>query len=111
MVAKANYLQLKVKEDTKLSSFLDWYEEAKSSVSDTGRNRKGNYKKFLLEQLELMMLTGEVSKEFLDTIKEFKESALLPPELQAAKKNLNQTDFAKFVELLEKAKSGAVAAG
>ena len=46
MVAKQNYLQLKVKEDTKLSSFLDWYEEAKSSVSETGRNRKGNYKSF-----------------------------------------------------------------
>ena len=111
MVAKANFLQLKVKEDTKLASFLDWYEEAKSSVSETGRNRKGNYKKFLLEQLELLLITGEASEELLDTIKEFKESSVLPPELQAAKKNLNQTEFAKFVELFEKVKSGAVAAG
>lgn len=107
MVAKANLVQLKVKEGTKFYEFLEWYEKSKSSVSDTGRNRKGNYKKFIIEEFEKMLSSGEPTDQFLEAIAEFKETTLLPPELQEAKTNLNSTDFAKFVELLEKAKAGA----
>lgn len=107
MVVKANLVPLKVKDGTKLYEFLDWYEKSKSSVSETGRNRKGNFKKFIIEEFEKMLISGKPSKDFLDTIAEFKESSLLPPELQEAKQNLNSTDFAKFVELLEKAKTSA----
>lgn len=106
MLAKANIVPLKVKEGTKFYEFLEWYEKAKSSVSETGRNRKGNFKKFIIEEFESMLISGKPSKVFLDIIAEFKESSLLPPQLQEAKQNLNPADFATFVELLEKAKVG-----
>jgi hypothetical protein len=108
MLAKANLVQLKVKEGTRLFDFLDWFEKAKAEVSDTGRNRKGNYKKFIIQELEYMLESGEPSEELIDTITEFKENAFLAsPQLVEAKKNLSEVDFKKFVELLEKAKAGA----
>jgi hypothetical protein len=107
MPVKANLVQLKVKEGTKFYDFLEWYATAKSSVSDKGRNQKGNYKNFIIREFEKMLVSGDPSEEFLETITEFKESGSLSPELQDAKKNLSAPEFASLVELLEKAKSTA----
>ena len=73
-------------EGTKFYDFLEWYAKAKSSVSEKGRNQKGNYKKFILEEFENMLVSGDPSEEFLETITEFKESGSLSPELQTQRK-------------------------
>lgn len=107
MVAKPLLVQLKIKEGTKFYEFLEWYEKAKSSVSDTGRNRKGNYKKFITEEFESMCMSGKPSKEFLETISEFKNSIPLSDEMLAMKKVLGDTEFEKLYKKMLEAKSGA----
>ena len=52
-------LTLKIQEGSKLASFVAYYEDFHSEVSDTGRNRKGNVKKFLLQELECLVSTGK----------------------------------------------------
>jgi len=101
----ASYLfPLKVQNQSKLSQFIDWYETFYTSTNpDTGRKRKGNAKKFLLEELEELVSTGKVSASLPKVIEDFKKASLLSPELQKAKQNLSDSDFAKLVELMEKA--------
>jgi len=106
MVAASTLIPIKVKTDSKFYQFVSWFETAYSSVNpDTGRKRKGNFKKFLIEEIETILLTGK-SPELMKAAEEFKKSSVLSPELQSAKHNLNETDFAKLVELMEKAKGG-----
>lgn len=105
--AASTILPLKVKPETKLFRFLDWYETSNTTINpETGRKRKGNVKKFLIEELEEMLASGKPSSGFLKSIADFKQANVLPVELQAAKATLSETDFAKFVELMEKVKIG-----
>ena len=107
MVASAVQVPLKVKTDTKLFQFMEWYETFYTTTNpDTGRKRKGNFKKFLMEEIEFLLSSGKVN-ELIKVVEEFKKASVLSPELQVAKQNLNETDFAKLVELMEKAKAGA----
>jgi hypothetical protein len=107
MVASAVQVPLKVKTDTKFFQFMDWYESFYTTTNpDTGRKRKGNFKKFLMDEIEFLLSSGKVN-ELVKVVEEFKKSSILSPELQAAKQNLNDTDFAKLVELMEKAKGNA----
>jgi hypothetical protein len=104
MVAPAVQIPLKVKTDSKFYQFVEWYEGSNTSINpETGRKRKGNFKKFLIEEIENLLITGTCG--LVKVAGEFKKSAVLPPELQSAKQNLNETDFAKLVELMEKAKN------
>lgn len=97
-------LALKVQNQSKLSQFIDWYETFYTTINpDTGRKRKGNAKKFLLEELELLVSSGKLSSSFPKVIEDFKKASVLSPELQKAKQNLSESDFAKLVELMEKA--------
>jgi hypothetical protein len=106
MVASAVQVLLKVKTDTKFFQFMEWYETFYTTTNpDTGRKRKGNFKKFLMDEIEFLLSSGKVN-ELLKVTEEFKKASILSPELQAAKQNLNDTDFAKLVELMEKAKVG-----
>lgn len=94
-------LPLKVQTQSKLSQFIDWYETFYTTTNpETGR--KGNVKKFLLEELETLVSTGKSSSTFPKVIEDFKKASLLSPELQKAKQNLNDAEFAKLVELMEK---------
>lgn len=107
MVASAVQVPLKVKTDTKFFQFMEWYETSYTTINpDTGRKRKGNFKKFLMEEIDFLLSSGKVN-ELIKVAEEFKKSSILSPELQAAKQNLTETDFAKLVELMEKAKVGA----
>jgi len=104
MVASAVQVPLKVKTDTKFFRFIEWYETSFASINpDTGRKRKGNFKKFLMDEIEFLLSSGKVN-ELIKLAEEFKKSSVLSPELQSAKQNLNEMDFAKLVELMEKAK-------
>lgn len=86
---------------------MEWYETSYTTINpDTGRKRKGNFKKFLMEEIDFLLSSGKVN-ELIKVAEEFKKSSILSPELQAAKQNLTETDFAKLVELMEKAKVGA----
>jgi len=106
MVASAVQVPLKVKTDTKFFQFMEWYETFYTTTNpDTGRKRKGNFKKFLMDEIEFLLSSGKVN-ELIKVAEEFKKSSILSPELQAAKQNLNEVDFAKLVELMEKAKVG-----
>lgn len=116
MVASAVQVPLKIKEDTDLHAFASWFEAAYSKVIN-GRNRKGSFKKLALGILSNAIAGGssnsvvyEDSEEqytLKSIIDNYRQSSILTPELQVAKKNLTETDFAKLVELMEKAKSGA----
>jgi len=106
MPVASTQFPLKVKVDSKFYQFADWFEIAYTTINpDTGRKRKGNFKKFLIEEIENLLQTGKAT-ELFKAAEEFKKSAVLSPELQSAKLNLNETDFAKLVELMEKAKGG-----
>jgi hypothetical protein len=59
-----------------------------------------------MEEIEFLLSSGKVN-ELIKVVEEFKKASILSPELQVAKQNLNETDFAKLVELMEKAKAGA----
>ena len=97
---------LKVKTDTKFFQFMEWYETSYATINpDTGRKRKGNFKKFLIEEIEFLLSSGKVN-ELIKVAEEFKKTSILSPELQSAKQNLTETDFAKLVELMQKAKAG-----
>jgi len=99
-------IPLKVKVDSKFNQFVEWYESAYTTTNpDTGRKRKGNFKKFLIEEIEALLQGGRAI-ELTKAAEEFKKSAVLSPELQSAKLNLTEADFAKLVELMEKAKGG-----
>lgn len=105
MVASSVQVPLKVKTDTQLFQFMEWYETSYTTINpDTGRKRKGNFKKFLMEEIEFLLSSGKIN-ELIRVAEEFKKTSILSPELQSAKQNLNETDFAKLVELIEKAKS------
>jgi hypothetical protein len=95
---------LKVQNHSKLSNFIEWYETSFSTINpESGRKRKGNAKKFFLEELEMMIVSGKTSANFTQVVDEFQKSSILSPELQKAKKNLTDADFAKLLELMEKA--------
>ena len=105
MVAAAVQVPLKVKTDTKFFQFIEWYETSYTTINpDTGRKRKGNFKKFLMEEIEFLLSSGKVN-ELIKVAEEFKKTSILSPELQSAKQNLTETDFAKLVELMEKARN------
>jgi hypothetical protein len=98
---------LKVQTQSKLSSFIEWYENFHTTTNpETGRKRKGNVKKFFLEELEILLTTGKASTGLSKVIEEFNKVSLLSPEIKKAKEKLSDADFAKLVELMEKAKSG-----
>ena len=106
MPATANSFEfpLKVKRDSKLAKFLDWYMIAYQTTNpDTGRKRKGNAKAFILEELENVLSTGKASSNLLEVASEFKKSSVLTPELQKAKANLSESEFSQLVALMEKA--------
>ena len=66
---------LKVKRDTKVAKFLDWYGLAYQTTNpDTGRKRKGNVKAFILDELETILSTGKASSNLLDVADEFKRT-------------------------------------
>ena len=80
---------LKVQNQSKLASFIEWYENFHTTTNpDTGRKRKGNVKKFLLEELENLLTTGKASTQVSKVVEEFKQASLLSPEIQQAKQNL-----------------------
>lgn len=111
MVAASTQIPLKVKTDSRFYQFATWFETAYGETTTnpaTGksRNRKGNFKKFLINEIENLLQTGKAT-ELIKVAEEFKKSSVLSPELQSAKHNLNETDFAKLVELMEKAKGGS----
>jgi len=108
MPVASTQFPLKVKVDSKFYQFASWFETAygeKTTNPATGktRNRKGNFKKFLIGEIENLLQTGKAT-ELIKAAEEFKKAAVLSPELQSAKLNLNETDFAKLIELMEKAK-------
>ena len=106
MPATANSFEfpLKIKRDTKLAKFIDWYMIAYQTTNpDTGRKRKGNVKAFILEELENILSTGKESSNLLEVASEFKKSSVLTPELQKAKANLSESEFSQLVALMEKA--------
>jgi hypothetical protein len=99
---------LKVQNQSKLSDFIDWYENFHTTTNpETGRKRKGNVKKFLLEELENLLATGKASTQVSKVVEEFKQASLLSPEIQQAKQNLSESDFLKFMELMQKAKAAS----
>ena len=103
-VSKSFEFTLKVKRDTKLSKFIDWFEMAYQSTNpDTGRKRKGNVKSFLMEELEEILHSGEPTSNLLEVAAEFKKQSVLTPELQKAKAKLTAAEFGELVALLEKA--------
>lgn len=113
MVASAVQVPLKIKEDTELYAFASWFEAAYTKTIN-GRNRKGSFKKLALNILSNAIAGGsqtsivyEDSEEqytLKSIIDNYKQSSILSPELQSAKQKLNETDFAKLVELMEKAR-------
>ena len=107
IVATTSFLQLKLQNSSKIFEFIEWYEMAYQKTNpDTGRKRKGNGKKHLIEEIENVISSGSLSKEFTDSISEFKKASLLSPEIREAKSKLSDTEFNKFVELMEKVKAG-----
>ena len=101
MVATSSIV-LKVKADSKLAQFAEWYEISETKTNpENGRKRKGNFKKFLIEEIENLLITGNCG--LVKVAAEFKKAEKLSPELQKAKKNLSDSDFAKLEELLAKA--------
>ena len=95
---------LKIKRDTKLAKFLDWYGIAYQTTNpDTGRKRKGNVKAFIMDELETILSSGKASSNLLEVAAEFKKSSVLTPELQKAKANLSDSEFSQLVALMEKA--------
>lgn len=108
IVATTSFLQLKLQNSSKIFEFIEWYEMAYQSTNpDTGRKRKGNGKKHLIEMLESIISSGSISKEYTDSISQFKKATLLSPEVREAQSKLSETDFNKFVELMEKVKASA----
>ena len=101
MVATSSIV-LKVKADSKLAQFAEWYEISETKTNPANnRKRKGNFKKFLIEEIENLLITGNCG--LVKVAAEFKKAEKLSPELQKAKKNLSDSDFAKLEELLAKA--------
>ena len=95
---------LKVKRDTKVAKFLDWYGISYQTTNpDTGRKRKGNVKAFIFDELEIILSSGKASSNLLEVASEFKKSSVLTPELQKAKANLSDAEFSQLVALMEKA--------
>jgi len=108
IVATTSFLQLKLQNSSKIFEFIEWYEMAYQSTNpDTGRKRKGNGKKHLIEMFESIISSGSISKEYTDSISQFKKATLLSPEVREAQSKLSETDFNKFVELMEKVKASA----
>ena len=53
MVAPSVQIPLKIKTDSKFYQFAEWYESSRTSINpENGRKRKGNFKKFLIEEIE-----------------------------------------------------------
>ena len=109
MVVKSNLVQLKIKEGTEFYKFLEWFEKSKATISDIGRNRKGNYKKFIIDEFESMLSGGEPTQEFLETISEYKNSIPLSDEMLGMKKVMGDVEFEKFYKKMLEAKSGTTA--
>ena len=86
MVATSSIV-LKVKADSKLAQFAEWYEisETKTNPLPPFRKRKGNFKKFLIEEIENLLITGNCG--LVKVAAEFKKAEKLSPELQKAKKS------------------------
>ena len=107
-MATTTLLPLKIQNNSVIFKFLEWFEIANTSTNpDTGRKRKGNGKKHLIEELEILLNSGSPSKTFTESIEEFKKSELLSPEIKKAKQTLTDIEYNKFVELMEKVNSGA----
>lgn len=104
-------LELKLQNDSEIIKFISWFEVQHSTETineETGktRKRKGNGKKGLITGIEELLSTGKVSPEFENDLKEYKESKFQSPEILNAKNKLSKIEFEKFVELMEKVKSG-----
>lgn len=107
-MANTSILPLKIQNNSVIFKFIEWFEIANTKTNpETGRKRKGNGKGHLIEELEILLNSGSPSKTFIQSIEEFKKSELLSPEIKKAKETLTDIEFNKFVELMEKVKSGA----
>lgn len=95
------------KSTSHFAQFIEWYENThRTTNEETGRKRKGNAKKAILDYLE-GLLTGVKSKEvndFMSSIESFREDTKLPKELQSAKNTLSPDEYENFKKLFEKIK-------
>ena len=108
VVAKKVSLEYKLDPSSKLAGFIEWYEITHRTINEeTGRKRKGNAKKAILDFLECAVNANQTTKEynhFVDCIKVFKEDTKLPKELQSAKNNLSPEKYENFKSLYEEMK-------
>ena len=107
VVSKKIPLSYNLDPASKLAQFIEWYEITYRTINEkTGRKRKGNAKKALLDYME-GMLDGTKTKEimeFVEKVKQFTEDTKLPKELQSAKNNLSPDEYENFKKLFEKIK-------
>lgn len=99
-------LEFKLSPSSPLYSFIEWYElEYRTTNPETGRKRKGNAKKAILDFFDNALSDEPLSKEaehFNAAVKQFKEDTKLPKELQSAKTNLSPEEYKNFKLLYEK---------
>jgi hypothetical protein len=105
VVANKVLLEYKLDPSSPLAEFIEWYGVARKSTNPvTGRKRKGNAKKAILEFIE-GYLKGHSTKEVTDfnkSVEEFKEDSKLPKEYQVAKNTLSNEEYKTFITLCEK---------
>lgn len=107
VVAKKVSLEYKLDPSSKLAGFIEWYEIThRKTNEETGRKRKGNAKKSILDFLESAVSATQTIeyKHFVECVNQFTEDTKLPKELQSAKNNLSAEDYENFKSLYEKMK-------
>lgn len=81
-------IELKVNTTSTLIKFVNWFQESKGSISDSGRKMKGRSNDFLIRILE-GLCENSGNKEFgddLEIFKEFSQQKNKSPEQVAAEK-------------------------
>lgn len=107
----AGKLELKFTLDIASSStaqFILWYERAKRTTNENGRNRKGNAKKIIADFLDSYfkgITNNSIVSQLNKDIQTFKEDTKLSPELQKAKVNLSNEKFELLKKLLEESEA------
>lgn len=88
IVATTSFLQLKLQNSSKIFEFIEWYEMAYQTTNpDTGRKRKGNGKKHLIEEIENVISSGSLQKNLLIVLVSLKKHLYFHQKLE--KQNLN----------------------
>lgn len=95
-------LILKVDNDSKLAAFITYYETAHKTINENGRSRKGNVKKFLLQELEELVTSGN-PKDFPVEAEAFQKKTSGSPILVDAMSKLSPDELKQFKMLLQKA--------